>query len=360
MPRPELVAEPITETEYDAWNAFAGTMPAGSIYARTEYLDALCTATGGRFRVLGVRQGEQLFGGIGLYEERTRHGSLVSPRLLLYYNGPVLRRHDTKYPSEQTARDLKTLTAIESAIQQLGHGRIVLKPRPPLDDVRVFLSKGWTGHHGYTYVVAIDDLEQTRSRIEQNLRRLIDRCGRGGFTVTTDDDFDAFFALHVSTMERVGARVYLPAPAFRQFFTTLARQGLARLYHARLPDGRAAASQLVLLGHPVTHTVTAGADPAQIKSGVTAFLRWKVFEHLAADGYRANDLTDASLNPITHFKSQLGGRLESWVELSSVPSARYAWGQRATGAAMLARGALGALARRAQRQAAEMRKGGSE
>jgi hypothetical protein len=346
MSRPEITASTLTEPEYAEWNAFVASAPTGSLYARTEYLDALSTATGGRFRVLGVRQGNQLLGGVGLYEENTRFGPIVSPRLLLYYNGPVLRQHESKYPSEQTSRGLKTLAALEAQIRSVGFGHVILKPRSPLSDVRPFLAGGWSGSHGYTYVVPIENLEQTRSRIEQNLRRLIDRCGRNEFSFTIDDDFDSFFALHTRTMERVDFHVYLSSPVFRRFYETLARQGLARVYHTRLPDGRSVASQLVLLGHAVTHTVAAGADPAHIKSGVTAFLRWKVFEHLSAEGYQANDLTDASLNPVTHFKSQLGGNLEPWIELSSPMSPRFQWGQRATMLARSARGTLGSIVRR--------------
>lgn len=347
MPRPDLVVAPLTEQEYGEWNAFVLAAPTGSLYAHTAYLDALCTATGGRFRVLAVRQGEELLGGVGLYEERTRAGTVVSPRLLLYYNGPVVRHSQTKYPSEQTSRELKILGALEAAVRGAGYAIVKLKGRSPLADVRPFLSNGWSARHGYTYVVSIADLEQTRGRIEQNLRRLIDRCGRTGFSFTPDDDFDSFYALHASTMERVDARVYLEKERFRTFCDTLARQGLAKIFHARLPDGRSAATQLVLLGHPVTHTVVAGADPEQIKSGVSAFLRWKVFEYLSAAGYQANDLTDASLNPVTHFKSQLGGTLEALVEVWSAPSARYRWNERARALNRSARGLARAALRRA-------------
>jgi hypothetical protein len=70
------------------------------------------------------------------------------------------------------------------------------------------------------------------------------------------------------------------------------------------------ASQLVLLGsHPVCHTVSAGTDSEYMKSGVSAFLRWKSFERLSEMGYKGNDMTDAALNPVTHFKSQFGGDL---------------------------------------------------
>lgn len=346
MGKPDVRAEPLPEAEYPAWDQFVASAPTGSIYGRADYLDALCTAAGGRFRVLAARQGDVLLGGVGLYERDSRFGRFVSPRLLLYYNGPILRQHPTKYPSEQTARDLKALTALASALRGPELGSTILKPRSPLVDVRPFLAQGWTAHHGYTYVVSISDLEQARGRIEHNLRRLIDRCARAEMTVTQDDDFEAFFSIHKQTMERVGFQVYLPKAAFQQYYATLARQGLARLFHARLPDGRPVATQLVLLGHEVTHTVSAGAENEHLKSGATALLRWRVFEHLSGLGHTGNDLTDASLNAVTHFKSQLGGTLERWVELKSPQSARFAWGARMTQFISMSRSAAGAVVRR--------------
>ncbi len=348
--KPPIVASTLDASEYPAWNELVGAAPAGSIYARPEYLETLCAAAGGSYRILAVRQGDQLLGGIGLYERREGAGRYVSPRLLLYYNGPVVRPSASKYPSEQTASTLKVLAALEQALRELRYDSVKLKARSPLVDVRPFLARGWKATPGYTYVVSIADLAQTRARIEQNLRRLIDRCEREGMRFSEDDDFDAFFALHAQTMERVGWHVYLEAPAFRGFYQTLARQGLARLFFARLPDGQPAAAQLVLLGHPVTHTVTAGADAAHRRSGATAFLRWKVFERLSQLGYSANDLTDAALNPVTHFKSQLGGVLEPLLEIRSPETVRFRMVRRTTDLVQAGRGAAGSIKRRLLRR----------
>ena len=76
----------------------------------------------------------------------------------------------------------------------------------------------------------------------------------------------------------------------------------------------------------------AAADPAFLNTGATAFLRWKVFETLSSLGYAANDLTDAALNPVTHFKSQLGGDLELCLVLEN-PEAPRTWPQRIRSAA---------------------------
>jgi hypothetical protein len=195
------------------------------------------------------------------------------------------------------------------------------------------MARGWRVRPGYTYVVRLGDMQQAWDRVEQNLRRLVNRCGRDGIRFTDDDDVDGFLLLHGAMSERKGTSRYLGDAEFRRYFATLREQNLCRLFQARLPDGRAISSQLVLLGnHPVSHSVAAAADPAFLNTGATAFLRWKVFETLSSLGYAANDLTDAALNPVTHFKSQLGGDLELCLVLEN-PEAPRTWPQRIRSAA---------------------------
>ena len=309
------------DAELATWSAFVAASPTVSAYSLPAYLEALSAAAGGRFRVLAARRGDELVGGIALYERPTRLGVIVRPRLLLYYNGLVLREEATRYPSERTAREGKTVDALAEALEGLGLRRAELRTRSGFTDARPFQARGWTATPSYSYVVPLDDLEAQWGRVEQNLRRLVGRCEREGYAVSDDCAFDDFFALHAGTHERKGAPLYLPADAFRTYFEALAAAGLARLYAARSPAGDVVSAQLVLLGHPVTHSVAAGTAPEAAKSGVTAFLRWKVCEHLAAEGSVANDLTDATLGPVAHFKAQLGARLEQAlvVERSTAP-----------------------------------------
>jgi hypothetical protein len=343
----ELVAQVLSETDYPAWNKLVGESPDGSVYSTPEYLDALCTAGGGRFRILAVRRGDELAGGVALYERDSAFGSYVSPRLLLYYNGLVLKRFDLKYPSEQTSRQIKVMTALVEGIGASKYGAVMLKNRGGVQDVRPFLVSGWEARPSYSYVVPIDDLPAAWTRVEQNLRRLVTRCEEKGLTLSDDDDFESFFALHVSTLERRDVGAYLPHDAFAAYYQKLRGQGLARLLSARTTEGRVVASQLVLLGsHAVCHTVSAAADAEFNKLGASAFLRWKAFGALAVLGFKGNDLTDAALNPVTHFKSQLGGALELSLVLESPSSAKYRYGAGAVEVYRKSRALAGAAARR--------------
>ncbi len=319
-----IVVRELPEAEFDVWNRLVAESPQGSPYSSTAYLDTLCTAAGGSFRILAAERGGQLMGGIGLYEREGQGGRFVSPRLLLYYLSPVLAVHETKYPSQRTSRQIEVLGALADDLQGRGHGSVTLKCRHTLGDVRPFLARGWSATPSYSYLMDLTDRDAAWQRVEQNLRRLVTRCTDQGVTMTEDDDFESFHRLHEVTLGRKGAAVYLPAASFRVWFSRLQTAGLCRLYQARLPDGEVIASQLVLAGaHPVSHSVSAAANPAHLQLGVNAFLRWRAAEALAAAGYAANDLTDAALNPVTHFKSQLGGELVHCHVLESPGSVRW-------------------------------------
>jgi hypothetical protein len=352
----EVRVEPLRQSELADWARLVRSSPQGTVYALPCYLAALCGAAGGRFVVLGVWHGEELAGGVALYECDSRYGRFVAPRLLLYYNGPVLRSYGTRYPSEQTARHLKTLAALEQAITARGYARVTLACSPALTDARPFLEAGWRAAPQYTYVVDIAEPPAQWERVEPNLRRLILRCGREGMACVADGDLDAFFALHARTMARKGGGLYLSAEGFRRYFDTLSRAGLCRLFNARQPDGRVVASQLVLLGpNGRCHVVAAAADEAFLRSGASAFLRWKSFEALSAAGWKEADLTDASLNPVTHFKSQLGGELQVLLALDAPRTLYYRLGSEAKAASLGARTALARALRRVRHRGDEPR-----
>lgn len=310
MSRKEISVRILGPSEHDRWERLVHAAPLGSAYAQPGYLAALCESTGATFRVAAAGKGDDLVGGVALYEVSTPLGAYVAPRLLLYYNGLVLRPLTSTYPSERTARELEVVDALAGFLAEQPYGRIELRSRSPFADARPFIERGWRVFPSYTYVVPLTDLEAQWGRVEQNLRRLVARADAAGLELTEDGDFDSYYRLHLQTHERTGAPLYLPYERYSAFVARLRDSGLCRLYHARLRDGRSVATQLVLLGHRVTHTVSAATDAEHMRLGAAAFLRWRVFEDLSRLGYEANDLTDAMVASVARFKAQLGGTLE--------------------------------------------------
>lgn len=301
----------LSDNEYEQWDNFVASSPDGSIYSMASYLDVFCDVTSAKFKIMAVMKNEEIFGGVALYERHSILGTFVSPRLFLYYNGLVLKDFETSYPSKRTGRQIEVMSLLEEHLSRMKYARLSLNNRSTIRDARPFIKQGWTVDLNYTYVAPLTDMKLLWDRTEQNLRRLINRCTKQDIQISMDDDFESFFKLHLEIHQRKGVSLYLPHGQFKRYFEKLLSRGLCQLYFARLSGGQPVAAQLVLLGpHPVSHTVCAGADADYLKMGVNPFLRWKVFEDLSGRGFAGNDLTDAALNPVTHFKSQLGADLE--------------------------------------------------
>ncbi len=331
MAKAEITTRILRDEEYPRWNQLVSSSPQGSIYSTPEYLTILCNATGGTFDVVGVFRGEELCAGIGLYRQASRFGTVISNRLLLYYNSIILPKSSTQYPSRETARTLEVLTALEEYLSRLHVARLRVHSRWPGMDARVFAERGWQVQPTYTYVVPLTDLDQLWERMDKNSRRLITRCETRDVRLTIDDDFDSFYRLHYQTHVRKGAPLYLPENRYREYFASLRSLGWCQLYHLRNADGQSLATQLVLTGnHSVSHTVCAGANPDSLDWGTTYYLRWRTFQELADAGYEANDLTDAALNPVTKFKSLLGGNLTMNLVISQPDRTRYRTGKTIT------------------------------
>jgi len=336
----------LPEDRFEEWNRMVAESPEGSVYSLPEYLDTLCSIVGGHFHILACLKGEEIFGGIGVYESDSRAGKVLSNRLLLYYNPIVLKKGKSTHPYKQTSTAIAVLSALQETISARGYARARIHCRDTLTDLRPFLANGWTAWPSYTYVAPIDDMALLGKRMEQNLKRLVARCENDGIACTEDDDIESFYRMHLDTHRRKGAPLYLSPELFARYFKKLKEQKLATLFHARLPDGKAIATQMVLLGpHPVTHTVSAAADADYLNTGSTPFLRWKAFERLSEMGYAGNDLTDAELNPVTRFKGQLGGDLKLNFVIARPDSLSYRLQTGLTNSYYRARGLAGRIVR---------------
>ena len=322
----DLEAAVLSSSDYDEWNTFVAGCPEGSIYSDSRYLAVLSRATGGTFRIAAVRRDGQLLGGIALYIEKMGGLRVVSPRYLLYFNGFVVSPTLPGSPATQTSTLLHFHSAMLRYLDKQKFDRIYIKTRPPETDFRMFFRHGWSAAPSYSYVVPLDDLDLLWSRTDRNLRRLVKRCEASGLRLSKDVDFDSFWRLHIQTHERKGSPVYLPRAAFEKYIRDLHSLSLCQLYQVRRPDNRTVATLLVLANeHEVCHTVAAASDVEYLNAGVSAFVRWMSFKDLASQGYAANDLTDASLNSVTRFKSQLGGELALAIEIQQAENAIVKW-----------------------------------
>jgi hypothetical protein len=238
----------LAEEHYDDWDRFVeGQQRTGSIYSTARYLDILCRAAGGSFSVVAVRDGSSFLGGIGLYHRRVHGRSVISPRMLLYYNGPVLRDDLLTFEGDSSRR-LRCFEMLCAGLGQLQEDSITLHCLDGYQDFRPFIQKGWQASPSYTIVVPIADSGQLWDRLHKNARRLSRRAESAGCTVAPDNDFDAFYRAHEEVHQRKRSQLYLPKESFRRFVEELVVARLGVIFTARLASREPAAAPHGLLG----------------------------------------------------------------------------------------------------------------
>lgn len=318
-----LMIKYLDSSEYEKWDKFVDESQHGSIYSKSYFLEAISQVYNADFRILSVFRNDDLVGGMGVYFNKTKYGDTIHIPPLLYYNGLVIRDFPTKYPSISTYKQLEIINAIIDELEGGKYASVDISSRHTFRDLRVFAWRGWKIWPRYTYLVPISNLNQQWNHVEQNVRRLINRCESENMTLVIDDDVETFIQLNENTYRRKGLAPYLDRDRFLEIYQTLKKHDSCQIYFVSLPDGRRISTQVVLMTkHPVTHTWMAGSDHEFLQTGASAFLRWKVFEDLNRRGYAFNDLTDATIDSVAKFKSQFGGSLEQSFVVYKVISSR--------------------------------------
>lgn len=321
----------LAEKDYDAWDDFVAKQErTGSIYSTAKYLDILCRAAGGFFSIAATRDGDSFVAGIGIYRSRVHRHDVIANRLLLYYNGVVMR--DDLLPLEGSSSGrAAAIDSLCDLLDKQGVAQITLHCRDANQDFRPFLHRGWSASPLFTLVVPTFDSRRLWKSFDHNARRLVRRAEDAGCNVDADNDFDALFRAHEEVHLRKRAPLYLPRAAFERYTDAVIAAGLGVIFSARLAGGTVAAAQLVLLGnHSSSHTVCAGSFEEHLSSGAAYLMRWRTFVNLEERGYTSNDLTDATLGGVTRFKEQLGGRLTMNMLLKTPRPLRYTFIERSS------------------------------
>ena len=306
----------------EEWDRFVDSSAQGSIYSKSFWLKAISAVTGGSFEILAAYKGGNLFGGIGLHIRKSFLGNVVNCPILTPYNSILLKKQDTRYPGKAESENLEITEAIIQSLDDSSKYSVVeIKNSPHLTDVRPFSWKGWGRNILYTYEIALHDFNRQAELISHSVNKQIRKCRESGVHISAHDDPEKFYRLF--SMPFVRQQISLPITweKFRELMDQLKQHECYRMYFAELENGEAVSARIALFSdNEIAHDWVAGADPQYFQTGATVFLLWKVIEDLAEKGYKFLDLNGANIGHIAKFKSEFGGRLAPYYEVTKYNS----------------------------------------
>jgi hypothetical protein len=182
------------------------------------------------------------------------------------------------------------------------------------DPLRPF---GFEDRHGSSWVVDLSDGPSAAlARIQPRTRKYVRAAERAEIEVRpgTEDDLDAYYALHLETTTRTGVAPH-PRAYFDAIWRTYVRTGMAKILVAEQGGRPLAMCSLAVYKQTVTYWTAASSAEAQALHANDVVLT-EAIRSSADAGYLAMELGDAHLHAgtekhrrISSFKKKFGGEL---------------------------------------------------
>jgi len=293
----------------ERWDNLWKKSIGGRVYSSRVWLNTVSEIYGLELKLLGVFDGTELVGGVPLFIHRRR--VIIPP--LMPYNSVILKLPETKYPYKKIHKTHQILfSLIEFFENHKRYSQINFTHTSDIKDIRPFVWKGWRVIPSYTYVLPIDNIEESRSKLSHNIRKNLKKSVRNGIRIEESQEFDIIFNLFKLTFSRRRRWAPIDYTKLRSIFMVLLREGMAKLFVAFTKDGIPVSARVIMFDKdfPIVHDWIAGADPKYFSTGATAYLLWYIIEWLSSQGFELFDLNGANVPSIAEFKRNFGGDLE--------------------------------------------------
>jgi len=312
------------------WDALAEKADPG-FYGRSDWLDAICGATGmePQYVVVTARETPVLRAALAR-KRRWGQEFLLTPASAAYA-GWAEAFPDDLAPERREARRIEVADELAAWCEDhAAWTRIVLPPE--MIDARAFIWRGWRAEVRYTYRTSAAD--DAATAMHENARRQVKKAAR--LTVACPEGVEAVRALAAviePTFRRQGEPLPTPAAAWRAYLDALVGLPSVRIVAAFDGETPHAAMALGFDTHRA-YELLAGTSEEGLASGASALVMQAAMREAAACVGEL-DLAGANIPSIARFKRGFGGRLVPYIAVSHAGSTWSRW--LATGAPRLRR-----------------------
>ncbi len=304
-----------TDEEFKQWDNFVDNSPQGSIYATSTWARIIGQQFDTNFKILGVFNDGEIVGGMVLFIRSTLIGGkyIIRPKFTPY-TGLVLGKDSSKYPHRNTDRKHSIIKELIFYLTKKENFKSIhIVHRPEMQDIRMFIWKGWKAFPLYTYYLPLENPNDILSKFAHDIRKQLKKCAK--LRIVESTNIEEFYSLFEITFKRRKRPVPIKREKLKQIFEALKAQNLAQLFMAYSDRETPVAGRIsVYTKHPVVHDWVAAADPEYFSLGANPCLLWYIIQTFSERGYKYLDLNGANIPSIATFKSRFGGELKVYFE----------------------------------------------
>jgi Acetyltransferase (GNAT) domain len=311
-----LRVEELRNEEMDRWDRFVASSPQGTVFSESIWLQML----GYPFRILACYKGQDLVGGMAVFEDSQRPRATMGLPPFTPFQGILFRDAVGMKPVTRESSEKKTSFALIQALHER-YDRITVPLHYTYGDIRPFYwdtygqSNEYSAVVRYTYVVDLRDPERAWTNMDDNTRFEVRKAEKHGSTVEESDDFAAFQGMHRRTFERQGADHEIEGRLLGRVYEALKSAGRCQLFLARNQEGFQTSGVLALWDRKRAYYMFGASEPEHRNDGSASLTLWKVFQCM---GQRLPEMDMVGCNSPKRgaFKAGFGGRLAHYFVMS--------------------------------------------
>jgi hypothetical protein len=297
--------------QLEKWDRFVERSPQGTIFSESLWLE-LC---GYPFRVLACYKGEEIVGGVAVFEDESRNNTMETVPLTPF-QGFLFRNNSFMKPPLREKLEKKVSFALIEALERR-HRNITLCHHYNFEDVRPFYfhTYGRDSQYivtvRYTSVVDLTDMNRAWSKMEDNTHCEIHKGEKRGNSVEESDDFEIFDGIHRRTFERQGIERGIPSELLARMYAKLKNEDRCQLFLARNFDGSPTSACLAIWDDKRAYHWLAASDPDHRNDGSASLTLWAVFRRMG-ERFPEIDLVGCNSPKRAAFKAGFGAILKHY------------------------------------------------
>ncbi|MBR9978213.1 MAG: GNAT family N-acetyltransferase [Bacteroidetes bacterium] len=283
------------------WEQLRSDAPEATIFSGSEWIAALGEAFERQTLGMVLSFGDTPVLGMPLFLARRGPLRVSTPLPITLYAG-LLR---TGEYNQELAR------LLEAAERKLHF--ISISSSMTTEECSIFSTRKWHLYPRQSFRIDINDVEALWNGYSQSLRRKLRRIPDDLLLVNNAPKTSSLVRMYEQSYERHGIRPPIPGDKMHQWIQGLRSRGLLHCFSASVPDGRLAATRILVRDGKMLYDWLAGTDPT-VASSASHWLLHRLLLQFSASGCTQFDFMGANTPGISDFKRSFGGHEHEYWE----------------------------------------------
>jgi hypothetical protein len=306
--------EILTSADYSRWDSFVASSPQGSIFQSSEWIKIFCAQFGYTSEILSVVNGQEIIGGVVLFQRQRLGVRAIMTPPMMPYNGILFAPPGSRKGQRESKDNHEITSALLPVLEEKGHF-VSLMLSPSVIDIRPFQWRKWTVTSRYTYANSLKNPGEILEMFSHSARRRVRKASEENITFEEIHDSLPVILLQEESYLRSGIKPPVRNELLQELCTRLIPSNALRFFGARHPDGTLLSAQAVITSGTSAYLWFFGRRSLANQENGSSFLMWKIFSTLAGGGISAIDLIGANTPSIAEFKSSFGGILTNYYDV---------------------------------------------